>query len=402
VQNGLRQTLGYDPRMSLRSGSILIVVALAVQVPQAQNAGPRLPLWEPGYLDIHHISTGLGNSTFIRLPGGATLLVDAGAREPMPHAEPKPDGSRRPGEWIGRYIANAMPGEASIDQAVLTHFHPDHIAGIADVAASVPIRRVIDRGSPGYEYLPPPENEVFKAYRAFLADTRVPAETARAGSAAQIADRPGATHRAEIRVIAVNDQVWTGKGDETRVRFPALESIGDPADRPTENMCSVALQISYGAFDYFTGGDMPGYPVPGGPAWHDLESDVARAIGETDARQVGHHGSIEVENPYFLATTRSRVIVLPAWSPTHPSADVLKRLLSTRIYPDPRDVFVVQFRDVTKASIGARATQVASDNGHVVIRVDPGGWRYRVYVLDNSSETAAVRSVHGPYDARLR
>ena len=114
------------------------------------------------------------------------------------------------------------------------------------------------------------------------------------------------------------------------------------------------------------------------------------------------HGSIEVENPYFLATTRSRVIVLPAWSPTHPSADVLKRLLSTRIYPDPRDVFVVQFRDVTKASIGARATQVASDNGHVVIRVEPGGSRYRVYVLDNSSEARAVRSVHGPYDARLR
>jgi hypothetical protein len=186
------------------------------------------------------------------------------------------------------------------------------------------------------------------------------------------------------------------------VRFPALETIADPADRPTENMCSVALQISYGAFDYFTGGDMPGYPVPGGPAWHDLESDVARAIGETDARQVGHHGSIEVENPFFLATTRSRVIVLPAWSPTHPSADVLKRLLSTRIYPDPRDVFVVQFREVTKASIGARASQVASDNGHVVIRVEPGGARYRVYVLDNASESRAILSVHGPYDARLR
>lgn len=391
--------------MSLRSVSISIVVglvALAVQVPHAQNAGARLPLWEPGYLDIHHISTGLGNSTFIRLPGGATLLVDAGAREPIPHAEPKPDGSRRPGEWIARYIASAMPTDTAIDFAVLTHFHPDHIAGIGDVAATIPIRRVIDRGSPRYEYMPPPDDAVMKAYRGFLADTRVPAETAQAGSGAQIVDREGTAHRAEVRVVAVNDRVWTGQGDETRVRFPALATIADPADRPTENMCSVALRISYGAFDYFTGGDMPGYPVPGGPAWHDLESDVARAIGETDARQVGHHGSIEVENPFFLATTRSRVIVLPAWSPTHPSADVLKRLLSTRIYPDPRDVFVVQFREVTKASIGARAAQVASDNGHVVIRVEPGGGRYRVFVLDADSENRAIESVHGPYDARLR
>lgn len=382
-----------------------VVVGLAIltgQGPQAQVAGERLAPWQPGYLDIHHISTGLGNSTFIRLPGGASMLVDAGARDPMPHADPRPDGSKRPGVWIADYIADAMSAQASLDYAVLTHFHPDHIGGIGDVAAAVPIRRIIDRGSPGFEYLPPPDDAVSQGYRAFLARSRVPAETARAGSVTQITDRPGGAHRAEVRVVAVNDRVWTGKDDETRVRFPALETIADPADRPTENMCSVALGITYGAFDYFTGGDMPGYPVPGGPAWHDLESDVARAIGETDARQVGHHGSIEVENPFFLAATRSRVMVVPAWSPTHPSADVLKRLLSTRIYPDPRDVFVVQFREVTKASIGARAAQVASDDGHVVIRVDAGGGQYRVFVLDNTRAPGAVKSVHGPYDARVR
>ena len=329
------------------------------------------------------------------------MLVDAGAANQIPHAEPKPDGTQRPGEWIGQYIQAAMPDVAPrIDYAVLTHFHPDHIGGIADVAAAVPIRKVIDRGSPAYSYLPPPDNAVFKAYRAFLAGTpAVAAEAAVVGSARQIIDRPGGAHHAEVRVVAANDRVWTGTGDESRRRFPPLESIAEAADRPTENMCSVAVRIAYGTFDYFTGGDMPGYPVPGGPAWHDLESDVARAIGRTDARQVGHHGSIEVENPFFLSTLRSRVIVLPAWSPTHPSADVLKRLLSRRVYPEERDVFVVQFRDVTKASIGARATQVASDNGHVVIRVEPGGARYRVFVLDNASETRGVTSVHGPYES---
>jgi hypothetical protein len=343
----------------------------------------------------------LGNSTFVRLPGGASLLIDAGAANPIPHADPKPDGTRRPGEWIGRYIRWAMPGsEAAIDSAVLTHFHPDHIAGIADVAATIPIRRVIDRGSPAYGYLPPADNAVFNAYREFLAaNPRMPAATAIVGSDTQIADRGDARYRAVVRVVAANDEVWTGEGNTARRRFPPLESIADPADRPTENMCSVALRLSYGAFDYFTGGDMPGYPVPGGPAWHDLESDVARAVGPTDARQVGHHGSIEVENPFFLSTMRSRVIVLPSWSPTHPSADVLKRLLSRRVYPEPRDVFLVQFRDVTKASIGGRATQVASDGGHVVIRVEPGGGRYRVFVLDNSAETRSIKTVHGPYDS---
>jgi hypothetical protein len=191
--------------------------------------------------------------------------------------------------------------------------------------------------------------------------------------------------------------VWTGEGTASKVRFPALETIATPEDRPNENMCSVNLRISYGRFDYFTGGDMPGYPVPGAPEWHDLETDVARAMGQTDVHVVNHHGSIEEANPFWLATLRSRVMVLPAWSATHPSADVLKRMLSRRVYPAPRDVFVTVFRDPTKASIGARATQVASDHGHVVVRVEPGGARYWVIVLDDTIESYRVKSVHGPY-----
>jgi hypothetical protein len=201
----------------------------------------------------------------------------------------------------------------------------------------------------------------------------------------------------EVRVVAVNDRVWTGKGTEAMKRFPALESIGVPGDRPIENMCSIALRFRYGRFDFFTGGDTMGYPVPGAPAWHDVETAIAMAMGPTDVHVVNHHGSIESENPFFLATLRSRVMVLPSWSPTHPSQDVLKRMLSTRIYPGPRDIFAVLLRDVTKASIGARASQVASDHGHVVVRVEPGGDRYWVLVLDDTKETYRVTSVHGPY-----
>jgi len=93
------------------------------------------------------------------------------------------------------------------------------------------------------------------------------------------------------------------------------------------------------------------------------------------------------------------VMVLPAWSATHPSPDVLKRMLSRRLYPEPRDIFVSLFRNETKAAIGARATQVASDHGHIVIRVEPGGDRYWVFVLDDTTDSYRVLSVHGPYDS---
>ncbi len=37
-----------------------------------------LPPWQEGYLDIHHISTGRGNASFILFPDGTSLVVDCG------------------------------------------------------------------------------------------------------------------------------------------------------------------------------------------------------------------------------------------------------------------------------------------------------------------------------------
>ena len=138
------------------------------------------------------------------------------------------------------------------------------LSGITDVAAQIPIGRLIDRGSSPGDYLVPQRDPMFDNYRAFVATRQAghAVERAIVGSDSQIVDRAGAAGElgANVRIVAANDQVWTGHGDEVETRFPPLESIAVAEDRPTENMCSVALRISYGAFSYFTGGDMPGYP----------------------------------------------------------------------------------------------------------------------------------------------
>jgi beta-lactamase superfamily II metal-dependent hydrolase len=381
------------------------------------RVGDVLPPWTPGTLDIHQIATGRGNAALMIYPDGTTLLVDAGDSGETEYAEPKPNGTRTPGEWIARYVQHMIAGRAArLDYALVTHFHPDHIgqiagteqmstlgayrlSGITQVAELVPFDTLVDRG---YSYQSPPaSDQMFANYQAFVdAQTKsrhLRVVHATAGSTDDLAERHGHTSDFSVRIVAVNDKVWTGQADAVKTRFPPLDQIPIADDKPNENMYSIALRARYGRFDYFTGGDMPGYPVPGAAAWHDLETDVAKAIGPTDVHVVNHHGSIEEENPFFLATLKSRVLIVPAWAPTHPSPDVLKRLLSTRVYPDPRDIFVVEFREVTKAATGARALQVASDHGHVVVRVEPGGARYWVLVLDDTTESYRVTSVHGPY-----
>jgi len=205
---------------------------------------------------------------------------------------------------------------------------------------------------------------------------------------------PAAFPTFEIRNVIANGKVWTGSGTNTINRFPKNPS-SDP-DLPWENLSSIGLRIRYGRFDFFTGGDLFGIPDPGTPSWTDLESEVARAIGPTDVHVVNMHGSISVENETFLRTLRSRVVIVPSWSPTHPSADVLKRVMAPRAYPGPRDVFATVLHESTRMAVGPRAGQIKGI-GHIVVRVDPSGETYRVVVVDPATDGLTVTSVHGPY-----
>lgn len=431
-------------RSSIRARVTLVALAVAALAwddgatgapSPAQAATTRstaLPPWATGTLDIHHIATGRGNSTFVVFPDGTTLLIDAGAvQSSIPYAEPLPDASRSPGGWIADYVRQVHPAgaQARLDYALVTHFHNDHMGdlsprngrdadgfertGITEVIADLAPATVIDRGWPSYDYpssllrAPTPASRVDRTlvanYKGVLdaavARGALRVERARAGAADQIVPRhDAAAFSVEVRVVAVNGQVWTGHGTDAEDTFPPLSTIPE-ADWPDENMCSVALRIRYGRFDYFTGGDLPGDPE-GAPAWQGVERRVGAAIGDTDVHQVNHHGSIDPATPEFLAALKSRVLVVPAWAPTHPSPDVLKRLMNTRYYPGPRDIFVLALREPMTHAIGARARQVASSLGHVVVRVAPGGDRYRVFVLDATSRERAVVKTFGPYDAR--
>ena len=391
----------------------------------AQTVGEPLPAWSPGVLDIHQISTGRGNAALLVFPDGTSLLVDAGDGNPEPPrgANRVPDGSRSAGEWIARYARRMLSHQTDpvIDYGLITHFHGDHMGGLGpatpaevggeyqlsgftDVASHTPLRTMLDRGWPDYAYPRPLDNAMMDNYRAFLEvegeRSGMTVERLEPGRADQIVLRhePERYRNFTVRNVAANGEVWTGAGDGTRHHFPALADT-PREDWPTENQCSIALRVSYGAFDFYTGGDMPGQPAPGLPAWQNVERPVAEAVGPVDVAVANHHGIGDTTTPFFVRSLEPRVWIVPSRMAGHPDRFVFARMSSTRLYDGPRDIFSVTTQEATRQVV-AQLREIDSEQGHIVVRVERGGARYRVIILDDSDEKATVKAIHGPYAAR--
>ena len=379
----------------------LLLLLLGLAIPGA--AQQVFPPWTPGNLDIHQINTGRGNSALLIFPDGTSMLVDAGDGGALPPrgTAPRPSADRKPGEWIARYARHMLAHDAKpvIDYGYLTHFHDDHMGGITDVGKHIPIRMMLDRGWPTYDYPDKLEGPVMVKYRQFLEGLQV--ERLKPGRNDQIVLRRDAKKypNFEVRNIAANGEIWTGVTTTTREHFPPLKDL-QPNERPTENMCSMAIRISYGKFDYFTGGDMPGVRREYAPIWNDVETPVAQSVGPVEVSVLNHHGNRDSQNAFFLSALRPQVFVVPVWSSNHPGEDVLHRMYSTQVYAGPRDVFATGMLEATRLVIGALMDRLKSSQGHIVVRVEPGGDSFRVFILDDSAETFQVKAVHGPYRSR--
>lgn len=399
----------------------------------------QLPPWENGFFDIHHISTGRGSSAFLVFPDGTTLLIDAGdisdthPRTVSPrNSIRRPDASRTTASWITDYIAQFMPAGKSpfLDYAVITHFHDDHfgewdetrprsskgpyrLTGITGVGDAIRISSLIDRGFTfpidlnSREFRDREKDDEYHIiqtldeYRKFIdyysAAHGLKHQSLRPGAKDQIVLRyePKKFPGFIVRNIAVNGQVWTGYSDNDFV------STFQPGQYPGENPLSTCLKISYGAFDYFTGGDISGMNALGESETFSMEANVAPVIGPVDVATLNHHGNRDSQSPSYVRTVRPRVWIQSSWSSDHPGEEVLRRITSTLLYPGPRDIFTTDLLESNRQVIGERIDKnYRNMHGHIVVRVLDGGARYLVYVLDDFSSRREIISVHGPYMSR--
>ena len=106
----------------------IVLCCAAVSCTSEEQVGDIYRGWQDGQMEIHHIYTGRGESSFIIMPDATTMLIDVGDHDPTVEqyalmTEALPDRQRRAGEYVARYVERVNPEGKSVDYLMLSHFH---------------------------------------------------------------------------------------------------------------------------------------------------------------------------------------------------------------------------------------------------------------------------------------
>src|SRR5436190_23712069 len=102
---------------------LLLLLTAASVLPAAKN------------LEVYSIDVEGGQSTLVVSPSGESMLVDTGWS----------GFNKRDADRIAAAAKSA--GVKKIDYLVITHFHTDHVGGIAQLADKLPILNFVDHGA---------------------------------------------------------------------------------------------------------------------------------------------------------------------------------------------------------------------------------------------------------------
>jgi len=367
-------------------------------------ADRSLPAWRKGELEIHLIATGRGENMLWILPDGTTVLNDCGdyMKEKYRKFIPAlPDEKRSPGEYVARYVAQRIPGR-TIDYLLVSHGHDDHILGIPDFMKTFSFGKVIDHQYPnrgGYQSYGEKSLEVMNALK-------VPAEAFRVGALDQIAllhDQQGVYKKDfHIRNLCSNLEVWTGEGEKT-VDLKPYNCSRKPDFKFNQNTLSLAVRLDYGKFSYYAGGDLCWRCQDDHGKRIDYEERIGQLCGPVTVAKCNHHAHADAMSEGFVRAVRAKAWVNSVWSPTHVSDPAMSNMTSRTLYPGDRRYFPTQVPEESRRREKGKSwwLDVAAD-GHVVVKVAPGGADWKVYVVDARVEDGAVREIWQPKEGETK
>ncbi len=265
-------------------------------------------------LRITFLDVGQGDAIFLEFSDGKTMMIDGG-----PSTKTSNAGERMIVPFLRRQ------GISSIDRALITHPHNDHMAGLEAVLEEYPVRRVDDSGQKA-------TSNVYRRLMELLRAKDIPLQRVQAG------DTLGGYEKVRLYVL-----------------HPRIESVHSTNRRRVRNLNdgSVVIKLVYGETSFLFTGDVE----KGGE--RELLSDFG-AFLDADVLKIGHHGSSTSSSLSFLqkVTPRFGVISVGKFNKfSHPSREVLARFeeLQVEVYrtdehgavvleSDGRNISVVDWR----------------------------------------------------------
>jgi beta-lactamase superfamily II metal-dependent hydrolase len=262
-------------------------------------------------LEVYFIDVEGGQATLFVSPSGESMLVDTG--------------------WAGLNDRDAIriaaaakrAGVKKIDYLVITHYHADHVGGVPQIAAKLPIRNFVDHG---------PNTETGKQADSLYGNYL---ETQKK-MGAHLVVKPGDT----VPVKGLKVQVLTANGDE--IAAP-LEGAGKPndfcasyqpkAEDKTENARSLGTLITFGKFRILDLGDL---------TWnkeHDLVCPNNK-IGTIDVYLATHHGLGASGSALLVHAVHPRVAIMNNGARKGGAADAWQIIKSS---PGLEDIWQIHY-----------------------------------------------------------
>ena len=218
--------------------SLLSIAALALFW-----ACPPASAQQSGQLEVVFLDVGQGEAILIRSPEGRTALVDAG-----------------PGS-VAHVLARRY-GVDSVDLAVATHPHADHIGGMVAVLLSFPVRYYMDNGAP----------HTTSTYSHLMATVE----------------------RSDVTYLRATDRT-------VELGSVNIQVLPPPEDADGRNNRSIGLLVEYGEFRALLTGDSE---------VEELNHFLSLGVPQVTLLKAAHHGSRDAVTPAWLAATQPRIVVI--------------------------------------------------------------------------------------------
>jgi beta-lactamase superfamily II metal-dependent hydrolase len=196
----------------------------------------------PDRVELFFLDVGQGDATIVRSPDGTVALIDAG-----------------PGGEVVDVLR--QHGVATIDIAIASHPHGDHIGGMEEVIQSFPIRYYMDNGLP----------------------------------------HTTATYGDLMQVLRVSDITYLQATERTISLGSVKLKIIPPLGRGAHNNNSVGVLVEYGDFRALLTGDSE---------VEELQHFLSRGVPSVTVLKAPHHGSRDGLTPIWLNTIRPEVVVV--------------------------------------------------------------------------------------------